>query len=67
MNRRDRAIAAAKKILGDETYVAMRKVNINTIEIIKVAAKEAFIHNLQGEHVEDLRRALKQLERDGVL
>ena len=65
---RDKALAAARKILGDQVYDALTaSSSAGPIKILRMAAYDAFIHELKGVHIEDLRRALKELDEVGEL
>lgn len=62
---RQRALEAATKVLPDLVSLVPR--NISEVNFIEIASEEAFVCNLQGDHIDVLRAALKILKETGVL
>lgn len=67
MSKREKAKSAAKRILGDECFQAMMNSRISVPQILDSAGLKAFMENLSGSHIEDLREGLNVLHKTGVL
>jgi len=66
MTPREKAVEAARKILGETTFDAL-VIRISTPRLLNMAAVAAFTYEMEGDHIGDLREGLKRLEECGKL